>query len=161
MEALDDTIKKVTLADGIERYFLDSEEKIIEFITKRYDENKEKPEPTIKIDLSFCIINLDNGNEFFTPNILCKALPEICSKDDRKFIINGSIKFDHSIIYSLWFNCCSFQDYVSFEGTKFYSVVNFNGSIFEEKVYFSQISFYEKSKIVDYTHSPLISGISK
>lgn len=162
-------INKIILNDKIERYILDSNEKVIYWINKKFEEQKEAGKDELIIDLSNVIINIYKHQSFWIGNLCGKVegiihigdnkdlIPDerggIIVKNEIQFQVKHKLKFNNSIIYNLQFYNTEFFEVVDFSNLAFGGGANFEKSIFFQHVYFvgTLISQYfeEDSNIID------------
>lgn len=149
-------IEIVKLKDGIERYYIDTYEKLYLIVNKRFKEQKEKnPNAEPIINFARLIISLDDGLHpisFWIGNLCGKIegitnlgkagdlIPNkrdvIIVKDEIQFEVKYKITFANSIIYLMQFWNTKFLKYVTFHGTQFLGSTYIQDSIFFDDVDF-------------------------
>ena len=150
-------IKKVTLSDGIERYYIDSYPKLYWIINERFKEQRDNnPDAEPIIDLSNVVICLGKGYSDFWIGKLCGNIEGIKNLGDEKdlipnnlggitikneiqFEVKSKITFANSILYSMQFCNTRFLKYVNLSNVRFKSSTNVSDSIFFYDVNLTQI----------------------
>lgn len=151
-------IKKYKLKDDIERYYIDTYEKLYWIVDERFKEQKKKyldDEPMI--DLSQLIIDLHKERySTFWVGRLCGMIAGIANLGDDKdldldekgsvvfknkiqFEIKYEINFENSILYSMQFWNTRFLQYVNFSNVCFRGSTDVSSSIFFDDVNLTQI----------------------
>ena len=151
-------IKKYKLKDDIERYYIDTYEKLYWIVDERFKEQKKKyPDAEPIIDLSRLVICIQNGLRIspFSLESLCVKISGIIDlkdktksvpteldvesgKDEFQIEVKYEINFGYSIIYLMQFNYIKFLKYVNFSGTQFLDLVWIRDSVFFEDVCFDE-----------------------
>lgn len=162
-----DTNKSVDVADininkgedGVDRYVLDSADKIVRWIKFKFDEQSKMAIPDSDfdsfvfqyIDLSNCILSTFSRDSTPVMTNLCEIVITNSILSDC-FVFNGygngytmEVKKEiicvNSIIYSAFFHQTKFHERVNFSKTRFLGNASFGGSLFEKNVY-SQESIF-------------------
>ena len=140
-------IEKFKFEDGIERYYIDTYEKLYWIVNKRFKEQKEN-DPNAKpiIDLSNLKIIFKEGFIPFWVGCLVGKIDGIISIGNKKefdpnnisinqevqFEVKYQVNFKDSIIYNIAFGKTSFCNFVNFFNIAFVNGADFKGSTFEE-----------------------------
>ena len=151
-------IKKYKLKDDIERYYIDTYEKLYWIVDERFKEQKKKyPDAEPIIDLSRLVICIQNGlrtislrteqlcgkiegiiNLGKASDLIPKKRGEIVIKNEIQFEVKYEISFAYSIIYLMQFSNTKFLKNVTFKGTQFLDVTCIDHSIFFKDVCFEE-----------------------
>lgn len=165
-------IEKYDVGDGVERYLIDSHEKLFLWVDSKFKEQKVANKELV-IDFSNLVILLNSGNDWFWIGRLCGKIdgsinlgdekeiqPDarggVIIKNEIQFEIKHKVSFENSIIYNTNFYNTKFHGGVTFRNTRLFGGTSFKGSIFMDSAEFTQIDISQLPK--ENENLPSISG---